>query len=157
MPNKAAANIKTDGQKGKKHCILQYRHWKKKIQGNRTYIQVQTIGNGLDARDATWKTSTMRLYIKDKNTALSAGKPLTGAKDNSEAERKGGDMTALEKQDKTRAVLRHNCIYGDGCPECDFFNPEDETDGEFFCSIRDSKKLIPFDDEWDMSSAMISD
>ena len=66
-------------------------------------------------------------------------------------------MTGLEKQEKTKEVLRRNCIYGDGCSECEFFKPEDNTDGEFFCAIRDSKKLIPFDDEWDMASAMVSD
>lgn len=66
-------------------------------------------------------------------------------------------MTALEKQGKTKEILRRNCIYGDDCSECEFFKPEDKTDGEFYCAIRDSKKLIPFDEEWDMTSAMISD
>ena len=66
-------------------------------------------------------------------------------------------MEALEKQGKVKEILCRNCRYGDGCPDCEFFNPEDGMDGEFFCAIRDSKKLIPFDDEWDMASAMISD
>lgn len=35
----------------------------------------------MDARDATGKMSTMRLYIKGKNTALSAGRPLTGGEE----------------------------------------------------------------------------
>lgn len=65
-------------------------------------------------------------------------------------------MTVLEKQIKVRNVLYRMCGYSDGCPDCDFFKPEDETDGEFFCAIRDSKKLIPFDNEWDIASAMIS-
>lgn len=66
-------------------------------------------------------------------------------------------MTALEKQNKVKEVLYRMCGYGDGCPDCDFFKPKDKTDGEFWCAIRDSKKLIPFDDDWDMNSAMISD
>lgn len=65
-------------------------------------------------------------------------------------------MTSLEKQRKVKEVLYLNCGYGNGCEDCDFFNPEDYTDGEFFCAIRDKEHLIPFDDEWDMNSAMIS-
>ena len=65
-------------------------------------------------------------------------------------------MTSLEKEIKVKEVLSYNCGYGDGCEECEFFNPDDTTDGEFFCAIRDSKNLIPFDDGWDMNSAMIS-
>lgn len=68
-----------------------------------------------------------------------------------------GNMTALEKQVKVREMLFRNCGYGNGCSDCEFFKPEDETDGDFFCAIRDSNKLIPYDDEWDMASAMISD
>lgn len=66
-------------------------------------------------------------------------------------------MTALEKQLKVKEALYRMCGCSEGCPYCDFFKPEDETDGEFYCAIRDSNKLIPFDDEWDMESAMISD
>ncbi|MCI8993151.1 MAG: hypothetical protein HFG80_10615 [Eubacterium sp.] len=66
-------------------------------------------------------------------------------------------MTALEKQIKVKSVLYDMCKYGDGCSECEFFNPEDSVYDEFFCHIRDSKNLIPFDDEWDIESAMISD
>lgn len=66
-------------------------------------------------------------------------------------------MTALEKQGKVKEILSRMCWYSDGCPNCNFFKPEDETDGEFFCAIRDSKKLVPFDDEWDMESAMIGE
>lgn len=66
-------------------------------------------------------------------------------------------MTALEKQCKVKEVLSRMCRYGDGCPDCNFFKSEDDTDGEFFCAIRDSKKLIPFDNDWDINSAMISD
>lgn len=66
-------------------------------------------------------------------------------------------MTALEKQCKVKEVLSRMCEYVDWCPDCDFFKPEDDTDGEFYCAIRDSKKLIPFDDEWDIASAVIGD
>lgn len=66
-------------------------------------------------------------------------------------------MTALEKQEKVRELIFRNCGYGGGCPECEFFRPEDDTDGEFFCAIRDSEKRIPYDDKWDMAGAMISD
>lgn len=67
------------------------------------------------------------------------------------------NMTALEKQGKVREILIRNCGYGNDCLDCEFFKPEDETDGEFFCAIRDSKKLIPFNEGWDIASAMISD
>ena len=66
-------------------------------------------------------------------------------------------MTELEKQMKVKDVLYHMCGYGEGCPECSFFDPNDDADGESFCAIRDSKNLIPFDDDWDMGSAMIGD
>lgn len=63
-------------------------------------------------------------------------------------------MDSLEKKAKVKEVLSRMCGYGEGCPDCDFFDPDDSTDGEFFCAIRDSDDLIPFDDEWDMESAM---
>ncbi len=66
-------------------------------------------------------------------------------------------MTALEKQLKVKEVLYRMCGYGDSCSDCDFFNPEDTADGEFFCAIRDSKNLIPVDDDWDMVSGLIGD
>ena len=66
-------------------------------------------------------------------------------------------MTALEKQKKAKEILFRICRYHDDCHECRCFKPKDETDGDFFCAIRDSNGLIPFDDEWDMADAMISD
>lgn len=66
-------------------------------------------------------------------------------------------MTALEKKSKVKGILYRNCGYGGGCPECEFFNPEDATYDEFFCAIRDSEKRIPYENGWDMASAMISD
>lgn len=66
-------------------------------------------------------------------------------------------MTSLEKQIQVRDVLYHMCIYDEGCSECRFFKPEDDTDGDFFCAIRDDKKHIPTDENWNMNSAMLSD
>lgn len=67
------------------------------------------------------------------------------------------NMTALEKQVKVKEVLSRNCgLYGK-CNYCDFFKNEDNTDGIYFCMIRDSENRAPFEDEWDMASAMISD
>ena len=66
-------------------------------------------------------------------------------------------MTSLEKKEKVKEVLNHMCRYGDGCPECTFFEPEDATDGKYFCSIRDFESRTPDEEMWDMSSAVISD
>ena len=66
-------------------------------------------------------------------------------------------MTVLEKQLKVEKVLYRMCGYGNGCQECEFFKPEDETDGKSFCAIRDSEKRIPFDYGWDIGEAMIDD
>lgn len=38
-----------------------------------------------------------------------------------------------------------------------FFNPKDDTDGEYFCAIRDSENRMPFENGWDVASGMISD
>lgn len=65
-------------------------------------------------------------------------------------------MDSLEKKAKVKEVLSRMCGYGDECPDCVFFDPEDTTDGEFWCAIRDSENLIPFDDEWDVESAMMA-
>lgn len=68
-------------------------------------------------------------------------------------------MTALEKQVKVKEVLSSICWngYEEGCKKCKFFNAEDNTGDEVFCSIRDSEKRIPYENGWDMASAMISD
>lgn len=66
-------------------------------------------------------------------------------------------MTALEKQNKVKEVLSRNCgLYGK-CKYCDFYTNEDSKDGKYFCMIRDSENRVPFEDEWDMASAMVSD
>ena len=66
-------------------------------------------------------------------------------------------MTALEKKIQVKDVLYHMCAYDEGCQICRFFNPEDNTDGDFFCTIRDNAKRIPTDENWNMDSAMLSD
>ena len=66
-------------------------------------------------------------------------------------------MTSLEKQSKVKDVLFRMCGYGDGCPDCDFFNPEDNTDGDHWCAIRDNQQRIPFDDDWDFMTGMLGD
>ena len=66
-------------------------------------------------------------------------------------------MTRLEKQREVKDVLYHMCAYGDGCSDCRFFNPEDDTDGDYFCAIRDHEERIPTDDAWCMQTAMLSD
>lgn len=63
-------------------------------------------------------------------------------------------MTSLEKQNAVRSVLCDMCGYGDGCPDCRFFDPGDETDGRYWCAIRDHKGRIPFGDGWDMTTAI---
>lgn len=65
-------------------------------------------------------------------------------------------MTALEKQKKVKGLL-HVICGGVECEDCILFKAEDDTDGEFFCAIRDKDKNIPADLQWDMDSAMISD
>ena len=66
-------------------------------------------------------------------------------------------MTALEKKILVKDVLMYMCAYGEGCLDCRFFNPSDDTDGNSFCHIRDKENLVPYDDDWGMNSAMIGD
>lgn len=49
-------------------------------------------------------------------------------------------------------LISDNCV--SGCEDCSFFDPEDDTDGRYFCSIRDRKKRCPEDSEWDFESGM---
>lgn len=49
--------------------------------------------------------------------------------------------------------INHRCAYGE-CDECEFFNPKDSTDGDYFCAIRDDMGNIPYYREWDMESAL---
>ena len=63
-------------------------------------------------------------------------------------------MTSLEKKIGVERVIKHMCSYGE-CEECEFFNPKDETDGTYWCGIRDEDGNIPHTTEWDMDSAML--
>lgn len=68
-------------------------------------------------------------------------------------------MTALEKQIKVKEVLSSMCwdVYDNGCEKCKFFNAKDNTGDGVLCAIRDSENRIPYENGWDMDSAMISD
>lgn len=66
-------------------------------------------------------------------------------------------MTALEKQGIVKTVLSRMCGNYGKCQYCDFFDEEDNADGKYFCAIRDSKNCLPFENEWDIASAMIGD
>lgn len=57
------------------------------------------------------------------------------------------------KKYKLRKVIVKMCSYS-GCDECEFFEPEDDTDGEYFCDIRDKDNKIPYHNGWDMESAL---
>ncbi|MDY5986773.1 hypothetical protein [Sporofaciens sp. SGI.106] len=65
-------------------------------------------------------------------------------------------MTSLDKQIRVKNVIQHMCDYIE-CPECEFYRPEDDTDGNFYCAIRDYDKRVPYQKDWDMRSAMVSD
>lgn len=65
-------------------------------------------------------------------------------------------MTSLEKRTKVKECIQDFCEYN-GCVDCTFFDPKDDTDGRYFCCIRDKEKRIPATWNWDMNSAMISD
>lgn len=64
-------------------------------------------------------------------------------------------MTALEKKMQVSDVLYHMCAYGDSCEDCRFFNPEDTTDGDYFCHIRDHSGNVPTSEGWHMGTAMV--
>ena len=65
-------------------------------------------------------------------------------------------MTSLEKIKQLKDLLHEMCEYGDGCEDCRFFNPEDDTDGEVFCALRDDAGRTPYDEFWHMGGAFIS-
>lgn len=63
-------------------------------------------------------------------------------------------MTSLEKKIGVRNALHRMCSYSD-CDGCEFFNPDDESDGMYWCGIRDINGNVPSDEKWDMNTAMI--
>lgn len=62
-------------------------------------------------------------------------------------------MTKQKIRENTKDLVQHECSIS-GCGECHYFEPEDDTDGEYFCGIRDKDNKIPYYTDWDMSSAM---
>lgn len=64
-------------------------------------------------------------------------------------------MTGLEKIIAVRNLVCEMCSCT-GCVDCDFFNPEDATDGEYFCHLRDIENNVPYNEGWHMESAMVS-
>ena len=57
-----------------------------------------------------------------------------------------------DKIQSLRNCLKNMCWYGE-CDGCEFFEPSDTTDGDYFCAIRDKHESVPFREGWDMSSA----
>lgn len=64
------------------------------------------------------------------------------------------EVGRMSKQLMLRNHLRKMCEYGD-CDDCEFFEPTDDTDGCFFCAIRDKHEEVPFRVGWDMESAFM--
>lgn len=64
-------------------------------------------------------------------------------------------MTTLEKIEQIKDFLQFECRYGDGCADCKFFDAEDDTDGDFFCAIRDRENRKPADFDWSIISALV--
>jgi hypothetical protein len=65
-------------------------------------------------------------------------------------------MNCLEKNVILRKIVQEHCSIGE-CDECGFFNPNDNTDGVHFCHARDADSNIPFYENWNMHTAMLSD
>ena len=63
-------------------------------------------------------------------------------------------MTELEKKMGVKNALNYMCTCICECITCDFFNPDDTTEGEYSCAIRDKDGNIPYYPNWDMDSAM---
>lgn len=62
-------------------------------------------------------------------------------------------MTQEEKMKALEKALDNKCSYGD-CVDCEFFEPEDATDGDNFCGIRDKKDRVPYHKGWNMKEAL---
>lgn len=62
-------------------------------------------------------------------------------------------MMAVEKQNMVKNALQRLCKHTD-CEDCEFFNPDDKTDGFLWCAIRDKDRKPPSYKTWDMESAM---
>ena len=64
-------------------------------------------------------------------------------------------MTGLEKSIAVKNLVREACSCS-ACVDCQFFNPEDETDGNYWCFLRDAEGRIPYRHDWHMESAMLN-
>ena len=62
-------------------------------------------------------------------------------------------MTREEKQNGIKSAIKDMCWCGE-CDECEFFDPEDRTDGEHWCAVRDNEGRVPYKSKWDMESAI---
>lgn len=62
-------------------------------------------------------------------------------------------MTQKEKLKALSDALQYKCNC-ECCVDCNFFEPEDDTDGDYFCGIRDNTKKIPWKKGWNMKTAL---
>ena len=61
-------------------------------------------------------------------------------------------MTQEEKMKALEKAVVRQCTYGE-CDGCKYFEPEDDSDGEYFCGIRDNEHRIPYHKRWNMKIA----
>ena len=58
--------------------------------------------------------------------------------------------------EKTKAL--NDCLYEhcccNNCDECEFFDSDDDRDGEYSCGIRDHVGKVPYHDGWNMKTAL---
>ena len=64
-------------------------------------------------------------------------------------------MTGLEKSIEVKKMVSEVCSCS-ACVDCRFFNPEDTTDGNYWCFLRDIDGRVPHEDRWHMESAMLN-
>ena len=62
-------------------------------------------------------------------------------------------MTREEKLNGIKSAIQDMCGRGE-CDGCEFFEPEDTTDGKQWCGIRDKDGRVPYKSKWDMESAI---
>lgn len=66
---------------------------------------------------------------------------------------RGDRMTFEEKMKALKDTLNNKCEY-EYCDDCEFFDLEDDTDGDYFCGIRDNEHKIPCSKGWNMKIAL---
>ena len=62
-------------------------------------------------------------------------------------------MTREEKLNGIKSAIQDMCGCGE-CDGCEFFDPEDTTDGEQWCAVRDKDGRVPHLARWDADSAL---